>query len=57
VMKECFPREGLPNVFHKLENGEEVTVAYTDNIRSASKSTPRVQIKREYLRLANSSEV
>jgi hypothetical protein len=56
-MKECFPREGLPNVFHKLENGEEVTVAYTDNIRSASKSTPRVQIKREYLRLANSSEV
>lgn len=25
-MKECSPREGLPHVFHKLENGEEVTV-------------------------------
>lgn len=27
-MKEFFPRKGLPNVFHKLENGEEVTVVY-----------------------------
>lgn len=27
-MKELFPREGLPNVMHKLENGDTVTIVY-----------------------------
>ncbi len=28
VMKEFFPRRGLPNVIQKLENGETVTIVY-----------------------------
>ncbi|GGD84192.1 SGNH/GDSL hydrolase family protein [Paenibacillus nasutitermitis] len=27
-MKELFPRRGLPNVIHKLENGDTVTIVY-----------------------------
>ncbi|UNK15798.1 GDSL-type esterase/lipase family protein [Paenibacillus sp. N3/727] len=27
-MKEFFPRRGLPNVIHKLENGDTVTIVY-----------------------------
>lgn len=28
AMKELFPRRGLPNVIHKLENGDAVTIVY-----------------------------
>lgn len=28
AMQELFPRRGLPNVIHKLENGETVTIVY-----------------------------
>jgi len=28
AMKEFFPRDGLPNVMHKLENGDPVTIVY-----------------------------
>lgn len=36
-MKELFTREGLPNVIHKLENGETVTIVYFGGSNTRSK--------------------
>lgn len=37
AMKELFAREGLPNVIHKLENGETVSIVYFGGSNTRSK--------------------